>query len=249
MNWIFYTEVLWIMYQNRRVSTLPVFYFVSKPQWGSQPIKAATAIRDQMALKEEIQSIPPIRGPGKKLYLVVVSLLILLYISASLSCLPHCRGEHGVTGSWLATSTHQTHLPGLYPWHQHGCLLFFESSLLAVTMLVGFYRLVFSLFQGRNKCYGWRTVTVPYTGFGCVILYYIARMLLAWTLTTHHLQYQVLKNCKLLVLHLKCLAETTITPGHSGGGREEKEAQLQDANCTACCASGRCPGSVMMTAV
>lgn len=66
-------------------------------------------------------------------------------------------------------------------------------------------------------------------------------MLLAWTLATHHLQYQVLKICKLLVLHLKCLAETTIPPVHSGGGREEKEAQLQDSNCTACCASGRCP--------
>lgn len=87
------------MYQNRLLSTLPVFYFVSKPQWGSQPIKVAIAIRDQMVLKEDTQSIPSICGPGKKLYLVVVSLLILLYISASLSCLPHCHGEHGVTGS------------------------------------------------------------------------------------------------------------------------------------------------------
>lgn len=161
MNWIFYTGVLWIMYQNLWVPTLPIFYFVSKPQCDHRPSK----LLQQLEIKwhwrrqaHEAQSIPLIRGPGKKLYLAVVSLLFWLYfslplLSASLlwwtwghwELTQHCYSSN--TPTWRLPPTHDTNMDaGCFCWE-----MALVSSLLALTMLVAFYRLVFRFFFFKQE--------------------------------------------------------------------------------------------------
>lgn len=134
----------------------------------------------------EAQSIPPICGPGKKLYLAVVSFLFWLYFSLPLlsalllwwtwgywELTHHCYSSN--TPTWPLPPTHDTDMDACCSCWEMALV----SSLLALNRLVAFYRLVFSFFQGRNKCYVWRMFTLHYTGLHYVILYYIARMLLA----------------------------------------------------------------------
>lgn len=105
----------------------------------------------------EAQSIPPTGSPGKKLYLVVVSLLIWLYFSLPL--LPpslswwswghwelthHCYSSN--TPTWPLPLTRDTDVDACCSCWEIALL----SSLLALTTLVAFCRLVF-IFFSRKK--------------------------------------------------------------------------------------------------
>lgn len=132
------------------------------------------------------QSIPLIGGPGKKLYLVVVAFLILLYFSLPLLCalLAWWTGSRWeLTRHCYSSNAPTRPLPLTHDTDMDACCSCQEmapvSSLLALTTLVAFYRFVFNFFQGRNKCYVWRTLMLHYTGLCYTILYYVARVLLA----------------------------------------------------------------------
>lgn len=187
MNWIFYTGILWIMYQNRWFFLLCPYFTSSQSHCGPSKLLQQLEIKWHWRRQaREAQSIPPIQGPGKKLFLVVISRLIFLYfslplLSASLSWWTWDHWE--LTHRCYSSNTPVWPLPLACDTDRYASCSCWEmalvSSLLALTMPVDFYRLVFSVFQGRNKCYGLRSLMLCHAGLCYVTLYYIVIMLLA----------------------------------------------------------------------
>lgn len=120
----------------------------------------------------------PYSRPRKKALLscTLQSRFSFRYISASLPRLPRCHGGHGVLGSRLAATTHQTHLPGLYlspitptrlpalPAALLGngsCIFPASTDYTGSFQYIYFLKKNFFFFQTRNKCFVRRCFTLP----------------------------------------------------------------------------------------